>query len=139
MAKKKLYKRANYINMNKIAQIESSNNPNAENPESGARGLCQIMEPTWGESVRLMKKDWAWDDAFDADKNRQVGNFYMNRRIPQMLKAFKIPDSVEARLAAYNWGVGNLRNVYNEVGEDWVEYIPDSVKNYILKYRKKKE
>jgi len=122
------------INVNKIAQIESNNNPRAINRKSGARGLCQIIKPTWEECVRLMGEDWLWSDAFDPVKNRKVADFYLNVRIPQMLRFYSIPDTSEIRLACYNWGVGNVKRAADKHGVDFLVVAPEETKNYIRKY-----
>lgn len=115
------------IDMERIAQIESGGDPKAENRRTGARGLCQIMKPTWEECTKLMGKDWSWEEAFDSEKNRTVADFYMNVRIPQMLKFYKIENTIENRLAAYNWGVGNL-------ARKGLENAPQETIDYIEKY-----
>lgn len=125
---------AGFIDMKKIVQIESSGNPKAVNKKSGARGLTQLVKPTWEECVKKLKKNWSWDDAFDGKKNLIVGTYYMNKRIPQMLKYYKIPDTVETRLAAYNWGIGYVYKAYKKYGNEWINYIPTETKNYIKKY-----
>lgn len=115
------------IDMQRIASIESSNNPKAENTQTGARGLTQIMQPTWKEMVAKMGEDWSWDDALDGEKNLAVGSYYMNTEIPRLLKHYGIEDTIENRLAAYNWGIGNLKNV-------GIEKAPQETIEYIEKY-----
>ena len=124
------------IDISRIIQIESSGNPKALNKRSGARGLTQVIEGTWGESVKRMRKDWSWDDAFDPDKNKAVGSYYMNQRIPEMLNYYNLPDTVETRIAAYNWGIGNLLKAYNKHGAKWQGAIPIETRDYIRKYQK---
>jgi len=115
------------VDMQKIASIESSNNPRAENIRTGARGLTQIVRSTWEEVVDKMGKDWSWDDAFDADKNLAVGSYYMNTEIPRLLRHYNIEDTVKNRLVAYNWGVGNLKKI-------GIENAPQETIDYIEKY-----
>ena len=122
------------VDINKIIKIESGGDLTAENKKSGARGLCQIIEPTWGECTRLMGKDWSWADAFDGEKNRAVGNFYMNIRIPQMLKYYKIPDTIKIRLACYDWGIGNVKRAYDKYNAGFLEFAPQETKDYVKKY-----
>jgi hypothetical protein len=50
----------------------------------------------------------------------------MNTRIPQMLKAYKIPDTIDNRLWAYNAGIGNVKK----------GRLPKETRNYIRKYHK---
>jgi len=58
----------------------------------------------------------------------------MNTNIPRMLSYFNIPDTIETRLAAYNWGIGNLKKSYAKHGNDWINYAPQETQNYISKY-----
>ena len=124
------------IDIDKIVQIESSGRADAVSPV-GARGLMQFMKPTWDEITKKMGKDWSFDEAFDPGKNRQVGVYYMNVEIPRLLKSYGIPDTTETRLGAYNWGIGNLQDAYEEYGDGWIEHAPEETQNYIKKYRTK--
>ena len=116
------------IDMKRIAALESSNNPKAENPRTGARGVCQIMEETWEEMTQKMGVDWPWAEAFNEEANKEVGDYYMNTEIPRLLKHFGLDDTIENRLAAYNWGAGNL----NRIG---LEKAPQETLDYIEKYK----
>ena len=40
-----------------------------------------------------------------------VSEWYMNNRIPQLLKAFDLKDTVNNRLISYNAGVGRLKQI----------------------------
>ncbi len=129
-------KRNSNISMDKIYSIESSNNPNAVNP-SGAKGYGQLMKKTWEDCVKEMGKNWNYDtDWMNKEKNKSVSEYYMNTKIPKMLKHYGIPDEIDTRLAAYNWGIGNLNNCYKEYKENWKKFIPQETKNYIIKYRR---
>jgi len=116
------------INMRRIAEIESGNNPKAENPRTGARGLCQIMKSTWEEMTRKMGVDWPWEEAFNEEANKEVADYYMNTEIPRLLRHFGIEDTIENRLVAYNWGVGNLHKL-------GLEKAPQETLDYIEKYK----
>ena len=112
------------IDLGRIAKIESSNDPKAENSRTGARGLHQIMEPTWEEMTRKMGVDWPWEEAFNEEANKEVADYYMNTEIPRLLKHFNLEDTVENRLAAYNWGVGNLKhNEWQDAPQETIDYI----------------
>ncbi len=114
------------IDMSKIAWIESRNDPDTPDSPKGARGLYQIMRPTWEQMVKKMGEDWTWEEAHDADKNTAVANYYMNVEIPRLLKHFGIEDTVENRLAAYNWGAGNLNTLgIDKAPQETVDYIKD--------------
>ena len=122
------------INIGAIIQIESSGNPLAVSPV-GCRGLCQIAHTTWWECTALMGVEWTWEeDAFDPGCNQAVGNYYMNTRIPQMLRAYDIPDTEATRIGAYNWGIGRLRDAFRRYGHDWLSHAPKETQDYVLKY-----
>lgn len=122
------------INMGAIIQIESSGNPNAESPV-GCRGLCQIAKDTWYECTDRMGVAWSWDDdAWDPGCNRAVGNYYLNKRIPAMLNHYGIQDTIQMRLGAYNWGIGNLVREWNQHGHGWINHAPQETVDYIRKY-----
>jgi len=122
------------IDLDCIIEIESSGNQNAVNEKSGARGLCQITKNTWEECTMQLKEDWDWSEAFDPDKNRVIGEYYMNERIPQMLKHDQLPDTIETRLAAYKWDLGSILKLYLQYGTRWQEHTPTETQNYIKKY-----
>lgn len=120
--------------MKKIAEIESSSNPEAENSRTGARGLCQIMKSTWEEMTSKMGVDWPWDEAFNEKANKEVAYYYLNTEIPRLLKHFGIEDTIETRLVAYNFGIGALKQLYKKYGEDWKSYLPKETIGYVDKY-----
>lgn len=122
------------INIGAIIQIESSGNPLAVSPV-GCRGLCQIAHVTWLECTAMMGVEWTWEeDAWDPGCNQAVGNYYMNTRIPQMLRAYDIPDTEATRIGAYNWGIGRLRDAWRQYGHDWIAHAPKETQDYVLKY-----
>ncbi len=114
------------VNIDKIIQIESSGNPNAYNATSGAIGLCQITPIVLKEYENRFQSPLFLSDLYNPSINKAIGSWYLNDRIPQMLKAYKIPDTIDNRLACYNEGIGNLRK-----GK-----MPKETRNYIKKYHK---
>ena len=123
------------VNVNVIKDIESTNNPHAVNPKSGASGIMQLLPKTWADATTALGKNWPFNpDVFDPQKSIIVGNHYLNSMIPQYLRASKLPDTVELRLAAYNWGIGNLKDAYQRYGNAWYDAAPEETKNYIKKY-----
>ena len=118
------------IDMLKIRQIESSNDPSAVNPRTGAIGFYQIMPKgkrgaldEWNQFHP--KQTYQDKDLYEPNINYNIANWYMNKRIPQMLKHYKIPDTLENRLASYNFGIGNVKS-----GNP----LPTETTNYIKKY-----
>jgi len=123
-----------HINMRAIIEIESAGDPRAVS-RAGCRGLCQISRATWDECCRRLGATWPFDrDAFQPSENTIIGNFYMNRRIPEMLEYYGIPDWYATRIGAYNWGIGNLRAAWRRYGDDWIAHAPKETRDYIDKY-----
>lgn len=122
------------IDMDRIIAIESSGNPRAVS-SAGCRGLCQIAEGTWIECTRRMGVTWTWDeDAWQPGENRAVGNYYINTRIPEMLRYYGIDDNHATRIGTYNWGIGNLRRAWERHGHDWLAHAPKETQDYVIKY-----
>jgi hypothetical protein len=116
------------IDMNKVYSIESSNNPNAHNKSSNAKGLGQITPIVLKEWNNLNPKDKHSDaDLFKADVNKKIASWYMNKRIPQMLKAKGLKDTLDNRLVAYNAGISKVGKI-----------LPRETADYIKKYKKEK-
>jgi soluble lytic murein transglycosylase-like protein len=82
-----------------IIRQESGFNPRAVS-KAGAKGLMQIMPPTWGEWVRIIGIKAA--DPFNPLHNIMVGCAELNRQISNF-------EDLRLALTAYNWGSGNLR------------------------------
>jgi soluble lytic murein transglycosylase-like protein len=116
------------VDMNKIYSIESSNNPQAHNKTSNAKGLGQITPIVLKEWNNFHPKDRHSDgDLFNADTNKKIASWYMNKRIPQMLKAKGLKDTPENRLVAYNAGISKVGKI-----------LPRETANYIKKYKQQK-
>lgn len=99
-----------YIDMNIIAEIESSNNPMAISFKGAkyGRGLYQISEivlQDYNERMGFYHKPY---ELFNKDLNETIALWNMDKRIPQMLKYYEIEDNVDNRLWAWNAGIGNV-------------------------------
>jgi len=124
------------IDLNKIYQIESSGGKDLWNERTRARGHFQFVEKTWNEMVQRLGKNWDWwNDSMDYNKSRIVADFYLNNRIPQMLNYYKIPDTIETRIGAYNWGIGYVKKTWEKYGEEWLSYSPSETQEYVRKYK----
>ena len=133
--------KSNVIDIDKIWEIESSRgtSPNMEKSKAGARGHFQFVEKTWNGIVNKMGKKWDWKNgSMNYDKSKQVAEYYFNKEIPDMINYYKIPDTVETRLAAYNWGIGELLQAWKDHKEKWKDVAPKETTDYILKYHGKK-
>jgi hypothetical protein len=114
------------VDMNKIYSIESSNNPQAHNKSSNAKGLGQITPIVLKEWNNFHPKEKHSDaDLFNADTNKKIASWYMNKRIPQMLKAKGLKDTIDNRLIAYNFGIRGVGKI-----------LPRETKQYLDKYKK---
>jgi soluble lytic murein transglycosylase-like protein len=109
-----------------VSQIESNNNANAFNSGSGAIGLCQVTPILLKEYNQIWGENFRRHELFNPQVNMQIAEWYMNQRIPYLLKHFNQPDTLENRLLAYNAGI---RAVIKH-------RMPKESRNYILKYKR---
>lgn len=124
------------IDLNLLIEIESEGDPCAISPK-GARGLCQIMEETWNECTELLKLDWDyWECWHNPKKNIVIGMFYVNNRIPKMMKYYNLWDNKQTRLACYNWGIGKVNRLVGETHTLNIKDLPAKPYKYIHDYRK---
>jgi len=77
---------AEEINLSKIRQIESKNNFFAYNFKSHAIGLYQITPIVLQEYNKFKSSNIISYQLFYPIINEQVAKWYLNKRIPQMLK-----------------------------------------------------
>ncbi len=84
--------------LDRIAQVESTNNPGATNSASGAMGMYQFMPQTVQFVSQLMGKQF---DPYNPQQAREAATVYLN----YLLKKF---GSLPLVLAAYNAGEGNV-------------------------------
>jgi hypothetical protein len=118
---------ASEIDMSVIQQIESSGRPDAYNARSGARGLYQITPICLQEWNNFHPKDQhTLDDLFHPDTNTKIATWFMLIRIPQMLRYYGVPVTIENMIVAWNAGI-----VYARRG-----VVPTETANFIKKYRR---
>jgi len=115
------------VNMTAIATIESSNNTEAYNERSQARGLYQITPICLADYNQYHKDKIHLNQLFIREYNLEVANWYMNKRIPQLLIHYGLTDTLNNRLIAYNAGISYL--IKNKT-------IPTETSNYIKKYNR---
>jgi soluble lytic murein transglycosylase-like protein len=113
------------ININKIIQIESNGNSLAYNIKSQARGLMQITPIVLKEYNQYNKTNYKVGDLFNSEINIKIGKWYLEKRIPQMLKYYGKSDTIYNRLISYNAGI-------NYVVKDLL-LLKETI-NYIKKY-----
>ena len=116
------------IDMNKIMMIESSGNPLAYRKIDDSIGLFQITPIVLKEWNNFhAKEQHTRADLWNPIINRKIADWYMNKRIPQMLKYFGKADTIPNRITAYNAGI-------SYVAHD--KPLPKITKLYIKKYYK---
>ena len=119
------------VDIVKLAKIESSWNPNALNQNTKAAGLTQITPVTLDEWNRMHPhQKYLYQHLFHPEANLEIANWYANTRIPQMLKAYGLPVTLDNILASYNWGVGNVQKMYQSGKQ-----MPKETRDYLAKYR----
>jgi hypothetical protein len=117
---------AHAIDMNIVKQIESSGRADAYNAKSQARGLYQITPiclQEWNNFHR--KEQYTKKDLFNPVVNEKIARWYMLVRIPQMLRHYKVADTIENRIIAWNAGISfAIKGV-----------VPAETKAFICKYK----
>jgi soluble lytic murein transglycosylase-like protein len=98
------------------AQQESSLNPNAYNPKSGATGLFQL-EPATAAQLGVT-------NPLDPVQSAAGGTSYL----AQLYNQF---GSWDLALAAYDWGPGNLSKAVAMYGSSWLAHAPAETQNYV--------
>ena len=119
-------------------KAESDFNPDAVNKKSGATGLAQFMPRTWDEwrdgtpGIGVIIDKLKLLDPRDPEDAIQAQAAYMDWLIG-------VAGDGEKALAAYNWGIGNLKNCIAEHGDQWRDHLPDETRNYIEKIKRQFE
>jgi soluble lytic murein transglycosylase-like protein len=122
------------VDMEAIIVIESNGDANAYNVRSQARGLCQITGICLKEwNLGHLRDQYSLDDLYNPGINLKIATWYMNKKIPRYLDYYGIPDTVETRLIAYNWGIGRLRSAMR-AGDFSLDALPSETRQYIKKY-----
>ncbi|MDD5476943.1 MAG: lytic transglycosylase domain-containing protein [Candidatus Omnitrophica bacterium] len=115
-----------------LIQVESSNNPSAYNHYTKARGLTQITPIAWRELRKHYGSKYAnlnfWEDMCKSQVAREAGTDYLYH-LQKILKAKRIPVTLDNLLAAYVWGPNNLE-------KNGIHNAPRVVKNYVSKVKK---
>ncbi len=110
-----------------LAVAESSFQPRAMNPHSGAGGMWQFMphDPSYG----LARTSYV-DERFDPEKSTRAYARYMKFIYNQLGDWY-------LSMAGYNWGTGNVQRAVQKTGyaDFWELYkrnnIPGETKNYV--------
>ena len=116
---------AERVNIVIVAQIESNFNARAYNKHSGAIGICQIIpKHVLPEFNGRFKTHYNKRDLYKTEINMMIADWYLNTRVPEYLAHFKIKDTIDNRIWAYDAGIGNVVK----------HRKPKETRNYIVKY-----
>jgi hypothetical protein len=114
------------VDLDRIAQIESSGNPLAWRKADDSRGLYQITPICLEEYNNFHPgAGYSMDDLWNVSISNEIADWYLNVRIPQMIKHYEKPVTIENVLIAYNAGIW-----YVKTGKP----IPEITKQYLKKY-----
>ena len=116
------------IELRKIISIESNGNSKAYNSKSLAKGLCQITPICLKEYNAFHSVKYSGQDLFNAEINIKIAQWYLEIRIPQMLRHFNISVTTENIIICYNAGISYLVKH---------KRIPEETKRYIAKYERR--
>jgi len=140
-----------WIDLDTLGEIESGNNPLAVS-RAGARGIYQITRPAWKDAIASIARDHP-ESAFaiadydqwvtDPTISRSIAWEYVSRVIPRYLAARRltetdvtgpVPDSTDARLAAWNAGTMTVRRAYVKSPANWQAHLPFETREFISRY-----
>ncbi len=124
------------IDLSIIAVIESGGNKRAHVRGADSRGLYQLRIDAWTDSIKGLNKkydfyNWKHVDRYSAE----VADYYFHKRIPEMLRAHKIPVNYQTVIAAWNFGITNLTELYRKDKARWMNKLPKVTRIYIDSYK----
>jgi hypothetical protein len=115
---------ADTINMDAIAQIESSDNAKAYNTQDGAIGKYQITKIVLTEYNNFHAQKFSRKDLYNEHINFEIASWFMRVRIPQMLVYYRLPLTTENKIICWNAGIRNAIK----------GRVPTITKQYLKKY-----
>lgn len=110
------------INIDKIIQIESSGRPDVVSSK-GAIGLMQITPICLKDYNKCNNAKLTMEDMKFPSLNIMVGAWYLNERIPQLLKSKNLPDCDFTRIIAYNAGVQRVEGIFDRLCVETENYL----------------
>jgi hypothetical protein len=114
-----------------IWQKESSQGKNPN--KMATNGDYQIKEIAYEDVKRFddKVKKWTYEEVInDPAKGRYVADGLFNKVYPVYIKAYKLPDTTETKIAMWNWGVGKVKGVSGDLTK-----APEITKKYIRDYQ----
>ncbi len=129
------------VDLDAICEIESAclSNPSTKqakiyNPSSKARGAFQITEICLQDYLAYHPNEIIdVDQLYDYEISRKIASWFLEIRIPKLIRKLygKKYITLENKLIAYNFGIGNLGQYLK--GK---KTLPRESANYIKKYKK---
>lgn len=110
-----------------IEIIESNGNAKAISIKD-AKGIMQITEICLSDYNKINNTNYTEDDLFIVDINKTIANWYISKRIPQLLKEHKIKINVMNVLICYNGGINTCLEYQK------TKYLNKETQDYINKY-----
>lgn len=111
---------AGEVDMAKIAQIESSGCKFKVGDGGNSNGCHQVSSGALKEYNQFNRTKYTKKDLMNDAISLKVAGWYMNKRIPQMLKHYGIEDTTKNRLWSYNAGIGNvIKGVVPQITKDY--------------------
>ncbi len=107
------------IDLHAIAMIESSGNPKAIG-RTGDSGLFQITDGVRREYNQRTGASITPGDLFHAGTSERIADWYLHKRIPEMLRYYKKPVTTRNILISWNAGIwyvvkgGKLPRITNQ-------------------------
>ena len=141
------------VDLDILREIESGGRCDAVS-HAGARGPYQMCLGAWldaqaslrtrgrDEVAELEYRQWVTDETV----SRCMAWEYISRVLPRYLTARAldldrqfspaVPDSLDARLAAWNAGAATVRAAYAQSPANWIKYMPSETREFISRYHR---
>ena len=100
---------AEEVDMRIIAQIESSGNAKSIGDNGQALGLYQLHKGVIMDYNRITRSDVKFGDRSDPAISKRVAVWYMETEIPRLLRYYGLKTDLNAKLTAWNMGVGAVK------------------------------
>jgi hypothetical protein len=117
--------------LDRVKSIESGGTPNEGRDavsKAGAKGPYQIMDNAMKDINKDRRIPFTDEDRKDPIKSRQMASIYFDK----IKNYFNTSDPV-VLLAAYNYGMGNVRELMKKYPDDWILKLPKETQRYIYK------
>ena len=118
---------ASEVNLDAIKHIESAGCKNPCYGDNGkAVGQFQLHKGAIEDYNRRFKASYSHSQALNPQVARKIASWYLNQEIPRLLRHYKIKDTPENRIKAWNFGAKNLAKKRK---------VPSSTRRYLKRYK----